>query len=146
MSNLPSPVPGLVLRYSFLWSHEAACGAEEGSKDRPCAVLLTIANRDGQDVVTVLPITHTMPENPDLALEIPARTRTRLGLDGERSWIIPGEANRFAWPGPDLRPVPGDAQRRVDYGHLPSALYDLLREKWLQAYDRGQVSQTIRTE
>lgn len=146
MSNLPRPVAGLVLRYGFLWSHEAARGAEEGSKDRPCAVLLTVANRDGHDVVTVLPITHTVPEKPDLAVEIPLKTKTRLGLDGERSWIILGEANRFVWPGPDLRPVPGDDEQRIHYGHLPSALYDLVREKWLAAYDRRQVRQTSRTE
>ncbi|WP_328281976.1 hypothetical protein [Sphingobium sp.] len=134
------------MRYSFLWSHEAARGAEEGSKDRPCAVLLTIANLEGQEIVTVLPITHAMPANPDLAVEIPVKTKTRLGLDGERSWIILDEANRFAWPGPDLRPVPGDTEQRVDYGQLPSTLYDLVREKWLRAYDRRQVSQTVRPE
>jgi hypothetical protein len=142
---VPTPLPGLVLRYSFLWSHEAARGAEEGSKDRPCAVLLTVANRDGQDVVTVLPVTHTPPENLDLAVEIPAKTKSRLRLDGERSWIILNEANRFIWPGPDLRPVPGDNERRIDYGLLPSALYDLIREKWLKAYDRRQVTQVTRT-
>lgn len=146
MSGLPTPVPGLVLRYVFLWSHEAARGAEEGSKDRPCAVLLTITNAEGQDVVTVLPITHAMPEDPELAVEIPIKTKKRLGLDGERSWIILNEANRFAWPGPDLRPVPGDQDQRIDYGLLPSALYDLVREKWLKAYDRRQVHQTTRTQ
>jgi hypothetical protein len=26
-----------VIRYSFLWSHEAKAGASEGRKDRPCA-------------------------------------------------------------------------------------------------------------
>ncbi len=33
--NLPVPKPGLVIRYSFLWSNEHAAGATEGIKDRP---------------------------------------------------------------------------------------------------------------
>lgn len=144
--SLPTPVPGLVLRYSFLWSHEAAGGVEEGSKDRPCAVLLAITTRDGRPIVTVLPVTHTPPEDAALTVEIPPNTKARLGLDGERSWIILDEANRFVWPGPDLRPVPGDETGRVDYGMLPSALYELVRSKWLAAYDREQVGQIIRTE
>ncbi|MCF8706997.1 hypothetical protein [Rhizorhapis sp. SPR117] len=144
--NLPKPVPGLVLRYAFLWSHEAAAGAEEGSKDRPCAVLLTTTTRDGRDVVTVLPVTHTPPEDEALAVEIPPSTKVRLGLDGERSWIILSEANRFSWPGPDLRPIAGDETGRVDYGLLSAALYDRVRTKWLAAYDRQRVGQINRTE
>ena len=58
---LPTPVPGLVIRYSFLWSHEAKIGLEDGGKDRPCAVLLTTITKDGQQIVTVLPVTHTPP-------------------------------------------------------------------------------------
>ncbi|MDF0490607.1 hypothetical protein PX554_20960 [Sphingomonas sp. H39-1-10] len=38
--QIPEPVPGLVIRYAYLWSHEAKVGHEEGSEDRPCAVLL----------------------------------------------------------------------------------------------------------
>ena len=38
--SLPDPKPGLVIRYSFLWSHERDRGAIEGSKDRPCAIVL----------------------------------------------------------------------------------------------------------
>ena len=36
-------------------------------------------------------------------IELPQQTKTRLGLDDERSWVIVSEANDFAWPGPDLR-------------------------------------------
>ena len=142
----PTPVPGLVIRYSFLWSHEARAGADEGSKDRPCAVLLSLRNQGGRDIVTVLPVTHTAPINPDLAVEIPAATKARLGLDSERSWIVIDEANRFSWPGPDLRPVPGGESGAVVYGLLPESLYNLVREKWLAAYDRGRAGQIIRSE
>lgn len=30
--SLPVPRPGLVIRCAFLWSHEAAAGAEEAAK------------------------------------------------------------------------------------------------------------------
>ena len=36
---------------------------------------------------------------------IVAATKRRLGLDDARSWIMVTEGNRFAWPGPDLRPI-----------------------------------------
>ena len=144
--SIPLPVPGLVIRYSFLWSHEAKAGAEEGRKDRPCAVLLTLRSKSGHDVVTVLPVTHTPPSDPDLAVEIPHATKARLGLDGERSWIVIDEANRFIWPGPDLRPVPGEEPGSVAYGLLPEALYNLVRDKWLAAYDRGRAKQIKRSE
>lgn len=141
----PKPVPGLVLRYSYLWGHEAKAGHEEGSKDRSCAVLLTIVAKDGREIVTVLPVTHTPPSDPRLAVEIPAGTKARLGLDDDRSWIILNEANRFDWPSPDLRPVPGDKDANVTYGMLPMGIYDLVRTKWLAAFDAGLVDQFIRT-
>jgi len=37
--SLPTPRPGLVIRYSYLWAREHDQGREEGVKDRPCAVL-----------------------------------------------------------------------------------------------------------
>ena len=99
----PEPVPGLVLRDSYLWAEEHRRGQEEGVKDRPCAVILVTAKEDGERVVTVLPISHTPPADPKLAVEIPAPVKRRLKLDDERSWVILTEANRFIWPGPDLR-------------------------------------------
>lgn len=142
---LPKPVPGLVIRYSFLWSHEAKAGSEDGSKDRPCAVLLATTTKSGDEIVTVLPVTHTPPADERLAVEIPAGTKARLGLDDARSWIVLSEANRFQWPGPDLRPVPGDADANVAYGLLPAGLYDLVRTKWLAAFDARRVGQIDRT-
>jgi hypothetical protein len=43
-------------------------------------------------------------------------TNQRLGLDAERSWVMLTEANRFVWPGPDLRmkePSGGDTTALV---------------------------------
>ena len=59
---LPDPVPGLVIRYAYLWFGEYAAGQEEGVKDRPCAIVAAIrSDEDGNTRVLVLPITHTPP-------------------------------------------------------------------------------------
>jgi hypothetical protein len=142
----PEPVPGLVLRYSYLWAQEHRRGQEEGVKDRPCAVILVTANEDRERVVTVLPISHTPPADPKLAVEIPAPVKRRLKLDDERSWVILTEANRFIWPGPDLRPLtPGDSAS-VGYGQLPFALFEEIRTKFIAAIKARRASVVPRSE
>ena len=128
----PAPVPGLVIRYAYLWRSEHRRGLEEGVKDRPCAIILSAVGDDGEEVVTVLPVTHTPPSNDADALEIPAGTKRRLGLDDERSWIVVTEANEFVWPGPDLRPSRAGELGSIAYGSLPQYLFYQLREKFLQ--------------
>lgn len=93
-------------------------------KDRPCAVVMAVSDDQGNNVVTVLPVTHTPPSDAALAVEIPYATKERLGLDAERSWVMLTEANRFVWPGPDLRmKEPGSGPESVAYGLLPRALF-----------------------
>ena len=128
---LPKPVQGLVIRYSYLWRSEHLLGREEGVKDRPCAVILTTKQEDGEDIVSVLPITHTPPQGAAFAVEIPVATKARLGLDSERSWVVLTEANRFIWPGPDLRPVRAADNASVAYGLLPYRLTEEIRLKFL---------------
>ncbi len=135
--SLPIPEPGLVVGYTYLWRTEYEQGREEGVKDRPCAIVLTANDEDGVTVVTVVPITHTRPEWPDEAVEIPLPTKQRLGLDSERSWIVANEINRFVWPGPDLRPVSRGEPDRFDYGVLPPSLFRQVRER-LQACAKTQ--------
>ena len=113
------PEVGLVIRHAYLWWDEARAGREEGVKDRPCVIVHTRANEHREIEVYIAPVTHTPPVRPERALEVPAATRTRLSLDHERSWIITTEVNRFIWPGPDLRPVPGG---RDCYGLLPAKM------------------------
>jgi hypothetical protein len=48
----------MVIRYSYLWKREHEEGREEGIKDRPCAVIVSLRNESGNDVVLVLPVTH----------------------------------------------------------------------------------------
>jgi len=113
------PRPGLVIRYAYVWRDDAARGQEEG-KDRPCAVVLAAKNEAGRLRVYVAPVTHSPPDDPRHAIEIPAETKRRLGLDDARSWIKTTELNVFTWPGPDVRPVGRPSERRgVAYGLLP---------------------------
>jgi hypothetical protein len=58
---LPEPEPGLVINYAYLWHHEHEAGQEEGRKDRPSVIVLSVEGRHGATVVTVLPITHVGP-------------------------------------------------------------------------------------
>lgn len=113
------PEIGLVIRHAYLWWNEARAGREEGRKDRPC-VIIHLRLDEHQELETyICPITHAPPENPEKAMEIPPATKTRLGLDDERSWIITTEVNRFIWPGPDIRPI---TEGKYSYGLLPAAL------------------------
>jgi hypothetical protein len=127
----PEPVPGLVIRYSYLWAEEYGSGREEGVKDRPCAIILVSTEDSGERVVTVLPVTHAPPCDPRFAVEIPQATKRRLGLDDERSWVVLSEANRFVWPGPDLRPARRGDAASVAYGQLPYALFETIRQKFI---------------
>jgi len=121
----------MVIRYAYLWRSEHDEGIEEGGKDRPCAVLLAVINDAGDQKVVVLPITHTPPHDPAEAIEIPPATKRRLKLDDERSWIVLAEANRFTWPGPDLRPMKSGDTTTILYGELPGDLFRKVRERWL---------------
>jgi hypothetical protein len=106
-----------------------------------------VREREGAaEIVTVAPITHAPPTDPRLAVEIPAATKRRLGLDDERSWIVLSDLNRFEWPGPDLRPVSREEPGRFAYGPLPPAIFRevlqrlamLVRERLVRAAAREE--------
>ena len=122
MSLFSDPFPGLVISYSYLWRKEYKAGREEGVKDRPCAIVLSKKSTGDDTIVTVAAITHTEPENPDMAVEIPLKVKVHLNLDSERSWIVCSEVNRFIWPGPDLRRLPNREEISYIYGVLPPKL------------------------
>ena len=125
--TFPAAKPGLVIRYSFLWSHEKDAGAEEGSKDRPCAIVVAAPRKDNGDIaVIVVPVTHARPDDPADSLEIPAAICRSLGLDGQGHWLRLDELNAFAWPGYDLRAIPGKPGEYA-YGMLPKPLFEDLR-------------------
>ncbi|MCJ2011454.1 type II toxin-antitoxin system PemK/MazF family toxin [Methylobacterium sp. J-076] len=120
---IPQDIPGAgtVIRYAYLWSHEARLGRTEGSKDRPVA--LVIAKRPGEGQCVVVPITHREPEAPAVGIEIPPALRERLGLDEQRQWVVLTDVNTFHWPGPDLRDVPGRDPVTFVYGTLTKAFF-----------------------
>ena len=132
----PTPAPGLVIRYAYLWRREALAGRAEGAKDRPCVVILALKREAGWTVVTVAPTTHSPPNAPATAIEIPPATKRRLGLDGERSWIVVADLNQFIWPGPDLRPT-HQGSETFAYGLLPAALYREVRDGVLNLARKG---------
>lgn len=144
--TFPQPYAGLVIRYAYLWDREAAAGREEGSKDRPCAIIMAVVDAEGDDEVWVLPITHSPPANADDAIEIPPLTKTRLGLDSDRSWIVLTESNEFVWPGPDLRAVPGQDPSSIVYGTLPPRFFALVLEKFLERDRAAKSPRVKRTE
>jgi hypothetical protein len=122
----PAPLPGLVIRYSFLWSREARGGATEGRKDRPCAIVVAVPRDEHGDMrVAVVPITHTAPQDPGTSIALPVAVKTALGLDPEPSWVCLDELNVFSWPGYDLRSISGT--NRIDYGPLPQPLFEQIR-------------------
>jgi hypothetical protein len=118
---IPTPEAGLVICYAYLWHYEHQAGQDEGRKDRPSVIVLAVERADDATIVTVLPVTHNAPDNPDAAVEIPAPVKRHLGLDDARSWIIVSEGNEFDWPGFDLRKIPG--RDSYDYGFLPPRFF-----------------------
>jgi hypothetical protein len=93
--------------------------------------------RPGECFVTVAPITHTAPKSPSEGIEFPARLKESLGLDETPSWIVLNEANRFAWPGHDVRPIPGSNPRRYHYGFIPPRLYDRVLRAFMTRWSAG---------
>lgn len=142
----PVPKPGLVVRYAYLWKREAESGREEGSKDRPCAIVLAVNGEGSRTRVIVLPVTHVPPRSPDEGIELPRSTKLRLGLDDHRSWIIVSEGNEFVWPGPDLRILPGRGLDSAAYGFLPPELFRAVRDRFLALARNRRASSTQRTE
>lgn len=136
----------MVIRYSYLWRSDYLRGLEEGQKDRPCAIILAVDNASGGTTVTVLPITHRPPSGTGQAVEIPAATKRRLGLDDDRSWVVLTEANRFIWPGPDLRRVDPRNPGNYSFGELPHALFIRIRNDFLAAARNRTASMITRSQ
>lgn len=134
---IPTPEPGLVVSYAYLWHRESRVGQEEGRKDRPSVIVLAV-ERAGDDaiIVTVLPITHAAPADAASAVEIPPPVKRYLGLDEARSWIVVSEGNEFLWPGYDLRKLPDSD--RYDFGFLPPRLFERVLKAFVAWHRRGK--------
>src|SRR5580704_3389134 len=127
---IPNPEPGLVISYAYTWHREYQVGRIEGRKNRPSVIVLAIAREaENTTSVVVLPITHSAPDDPASAVEIPTAIQNHLGLDSERSWIVVAEGNEFLWPGYDLRKLP--KSDRYEYGFLPPRFFNRVIEAFV---------------
>jgi hypothetical protein len=133
---VPNPEPGLVISYAYLWHREYRSGRSEGRKVRPCVILFAGKHMpNGFPAVIVLPVTHTPPESPTVAVEVPATVKDHLGLGSERCWIVVTEGNEFLWPGYDLHKLP--TSDRYEYGFLPPRLFTTVRDAFVACYRAG---------
>ena len=139
---LPDPKPGLVIRYDYLWTHDAAAGRDLG-KDRPaCLVAASDASARPRFVV-LLPITHTAPTGETVGIEIPPRVRQALGLDDAPSWVIVSEHNVDEWPSAGLSPLPGKPGNFA-YGFIPPGLFAAIKASFIALADGGRSTEIRR--
>jgi hypothetical protein len=128
--SLPEPRPGLVIRYDYLWTHEAAAGRDQG-KERPACLVAAMDSSVSPRFVVILPVTHTRPDKNTVGVEIPANVRQALGLDDAPSWVIVSEHNVDEWPNGGLAPLPGRPSV-FSYGFIPPRLFAQVKAKFLQ--------------
>ncbi len=74
-------------------------------------------------MVRVAPVTHSRPDNPATAFELPL--------------AVIDEVNEFTWPGFDLRPLPR-LRDIYGYGLLPPRLFHALVAKLAEVWAEGQ--------
>ena len=133
---LPEPKPGLVVRYDYLWSREAAVGRDQG-KDRPSCLVAASDFTITPRFVVILPITHTAPAGDVVGVEISPRVCQAIGLDEARSWVIVSEHNVDEWPNGGLAPIPGK-RGKFDCGFVPPGLFAQIKAKFLELSEQGR--------
>jgi hypothetical protein len=127
--TLPEPRPGLVVRYDYLWTEEAAAGRDQG-KDRPACLVAASDSSSRPRFVVLLPITHTEPAGSTVRVGIPPKVRQALGLDDEPCWVIVSEHNIDEWPNAGLQSIPGRPGAFV-YGFIPPRLFTRIKAGFL---------------
>ncbi len=132
---LPDPKPGLVVRYDYLWTHEAAAGRDRRKTRPTCLVAATDPAVRPRHVV-LLPITHTPPAGDTVGFEIPARVKQALGLGDTPSWVIVSEHNIDEWPNAGLSPLPG-LPDVFSYGFIPPGLFVQIKNRFLEGCTSG---------
>lgn len=126
---IPEPKPGLVVRYDYLWSREAAGGGMQG-KDRPACLVAASDSQTTPRFVLLLPITHSAPGEDTIGIEIPAKVKQAIGLADQPSWVIVSEYNVDEWPNAGLSALPGDPGQYA-YGFIPPDLFAQIKAKFL---------------
>lgn len=127
---LPSPEPGMVLRYDYLWSREAIQGRQQG-KDRPTCLVAASDSRVNPSYVVLLPITHSPPTGDTVGIEIPAKVKKAIGLDDEPSWVIVSDYNIDEWPNAGIGQIPGKPGI-YSYSFFPPSLFATVKGKFAE--------------
>jgi hypothetical protein len=138
---LPDPKPGLVVRYDYLWSREAASGLAYG-KDRPTCLVAASDSLARPRYVVLLPITHAPPTGDTVGIEIPTQVKRAIGLDDEPSWVIVSEHNVDEWPNSGLSPLPGRPEIFA-YGFIPPGLFAKIKVAFLDLA-RNHATRSVR--
>lgn len=138
---LPDPKPGMIIRYDYLWSREAAAGRQQG-KDRPTCLVAASDSQTKPRYVVLLPITHSPPNGETIGIEIPAKVKQAIGLDDEPSWVVISEHNIDEWPNAGLSPIPG-TPGIYSYGFIPPGLFTAIKARFLELA-RAKRSEPIR--
>jgi hypothetical protein len=133
---------GHVVRYPYLWLWQSELGREEGEKDRPACLALTIRS-EAQNLthLAILAISGTPPASGQSALEIPQLELRRAGLtDSKRGWITVSEYNydilERSWDFPVSKPPQGRFSRPF-LKLVQAAVLETIRGK------KGRVDRTI---
>ncbi len=135
---LPEPKPGLVIRYDYLWTREAAAGKQQ-SKDRPACLVAASDSTVAPRFVVILPITHSAPTGDTVGMEIPPKVAQALGLDEARNWVVVSDHNVDEWPNAGIAPLPGRPDI-FSYGFIPPRLFTQIRERFLELSEQGQTA------
>jgi hypothetical protein len=64
----------------------------------------------------------------------------------ERCWVLVSEANRFIWPGPDVRPIAAAGERTYTYGTLPPRFMAQIKQAFAARSARVRMRIVSRTE
>lgn len=132
----PEPKPGLVIRYDYLWTREAAAGRDRG-KERPACLVAASDFVVRPRFVVILPITHTAPTGDTVGIEIPRKVRQAIGLNDAPGWVIVSEHNVDEWPNAGLAPIPG-RPGVFSYGFVPPGLFARIKAKFLDLSGQGR--------
>jgi hypothetical protein len=139
---LPEPKPGLIIRYDYLWTEEAAAGRDQG-KDRPACLVAASDAAIRPRFVVILPITHSPPTSATSGIEIPPKVRQAIGLDNQPCWVIVSEHNIDEWPNAGLQPIPG-RPGIFAYGFIPPRLFTRIKTAFLDLARRGRSAEVRR--
>lgn len=143
VASCPGAGPGHPLCVSVA-ARNIAKDTRKAARSAPASSFLPFkALRASSTRVTVAPITHTPPAKDGEAIETPPRVKQALGLDDDRSWIVLDEVSQFAWPGYDIRAVPG-SKDRFTYGFIPPKLYDTIIGRILELAAARRVTEITR--